>query len=74
MGPKILFQRNGAVSLRVFRRKDESNSSLSAYPPQQWMSFRTTNAIERLHREFKRRVKIQCALLNAETAAVPGTY
>ncbi len=40
------------------------------YPPQQWKSLRTTNAIERLHGEFKRRIKTQCALPNAETAAV----
>ena len=40
------------------------------YPPQQWKSLRTTNAIERLHGEFKRRVKTQCALPNAETAAM----
>ncbi len=31
---------------------------------------RTTNAIERLHGEFKRRIKIQCALPNAETAVM----
>jgi transposase-like protein len=31
---------------------------------------RTTNAIERLHEEFKRRIKTQCALPNAETAAM----
>ncbi|MFQ5535508.1 MAG: hypothetical protein ACE5EM_11885, partial [Sphingomonadales bacterium] len=29
-----------------------------------------TNAIERLHGEFKRRIKTQCALPNAETAAM----
>ena len=40
------------------------------YPPQQWKSLRTTNAIECLHGEFKRRVKTQCALPNAETAAM----
>ena len=40
------------------------------YPPQQWKSLRTTNAIERLHGEFKRRIKTQCALPNAETAAM----
>ena len=43
---------------------------LAGYPPQQWKSLRTTNAIERLHGEFKRRVKTQCALPNAETAAM----
>ncbi len=35
------------------------------YAPQQWKSLRTTSAIERLHGEFKRRVKTQCALPNA---------
>ena len=40
------------------------------YPPEQWRSLRTTNAIERLHEEFKRRVKTQCLLPCAETAAM----
>ena len=40
------------------------------YPPEQWRSLRTTNAIERLHEEFKRRIKTQCALPCAETAAM----
>ncbi len=31
---------------------------------------RTTNAIERLHEEFKRRIKTQCALPSAETVAM----
>lgn len=40
------------------------------YPPEQWCSLRTTNAIERLHEEFKRRIKTQCLLPCAETAAM----
>ena len=40
------------------------------YPPGQWRSLRTTNAIERLHEEFKRRIKTQCLLPCAETAAM----
>jgi len=40
------------------------------YPPEQWRSSRTTNAVERLHEEFKRRIKTQCALPSAETAAM----
>ena len=40
------------------------------YPPEQWRSLRTTNAIERLHEEFKRRIKTQCLLPGAETAAM----
>ncbi len=40
------------------------------YPPEQWRSLRTTNAIERLHEELKRRIKTQCLLPCAETAAM----
>ena len=40
------------------------------YPPEQWRSLRTTNAVERLHEEFKRRIKTQCLLPCAETAAM----
>jgi putative transposase len=39
-------------------------------PPSQWKSARTTNAVERLHEEFKRRVKTQTVLPSAETAAM----
>ena len=39
-------------------------------PPEQWKSARTTNAIERLHEEFKRRIKTQTVLPSAETAAM----
>jgi putative transposase len=39
------------------------------YPPEQWRSLRTTNAIERWHEEFKRRIKTPGLLPCAETAA-----
>jgi transposase-like protein len=39
-------------------------------PPGQWKSARTTNAIERLHEELKRRIKTQTVLPSAETAAM----
>jgi putative transposase len=39
-------------------------------PASQWKSARTTNAIERLHEEFKRRIKTQTVLPSAETAAM----
>jgi transposase-like protein len=39
-------------------------------PAEQWKSARTTNAIERLHLEFKRRIKTQTVLPSAETAAM----
>jgi putative transposase len=40
------------------------------FPQNQWRSIRTTNAIERLHEEFKRRIKTQCMLPCAETACM----
>ena len=39
-------------------------------PPSQWRSARTTNAIERLHEEFKRRIKTQTVLPSADTSAM----
>ena len=36
--------------------------------PSQWKSTRTTNAIERLHEEFRRRIKTQAVLPDAGTA------
>ena len=52
---------------------EEAGDSLFAFarlPPSQWKSARTTNAIERLHEEFKRRIKTQTVLPSAETAAM----
>ena len=37
-------------------------------PPAQWKSARMTNAVERLHEEFRRRIKTQTVLPEAETA------
>jgi putative transposase len=39
-------------------------------PQSQWKSARTTNVIERLHEEFKRRIKTQTVLPSAETATM----
>jgi transposase-like protein len=44
--------------------------SFTRLPPDQWRSVRTTNAIERLHEEFKRRIKTQTVLPSADTAAM----
>jgi putative transposase len=44
--------------------------TFTTLPPSQWKSARTTNAIERLHEEFKRRIKTQTVLPCAETAAM----
>ena len=52
---------------------EEAGDQLFAFtrlPPSKWKSARTTNAIERLHEEFKRRIKTQTVLPSAETAAM----
>ena len=38
------------------------------YPRSQWKSWRTTNSIERLHQEFRRRVKTQGSFPTADAA------
>ena len=40
------------------------------FPKAQWKALRTTNTIERLHEEFRRRVKTQCSLPSGEAALV----
>jgi transposase-like protein len=52
---------------------EEAGDRLLAFtrlPPGQWRSVRTTNAIERLHEEFKRRIKTQTVLPSVDTAAM----
>ena len=61
--------RCGAVAASL----EEAGERLFAFTrlhPSQWKSARTTNAIERLHEEFKRRIKTQTVLPSAETAAM----
>ena len=41
--------------------------TFTSLPPEQWKSARTTNAIERLNEEFRRRIKTQAVLPCAET-------
>ncbi len=78
--PKAVQERRRAF-LRKWRLRcpavatslEEAGGRLFAYlrlPPSQWKSARTTNAIERLHEEFKRRIKTQTVLPSAETAAM----
>ena len=40
------------------------------YPGAQWKTLRTTNTIERLHEEFRRRVKTQGSLPNEDAALI----
>ena len=56
-----------AVSLE---QAGERLFTFTRLPGSQWKSARTTNAIERLHEEFKRRIKTQTVLPSAETAVM----
>src|SRR5215212_4068876 len=78
--PREIEQRRRAF-LRKWRLKcravadslEEAGERLFTFtrlPPSQWKSARTTNAVERLHEEFKRRIKTQAILPSAETAAM----
>lgn len=52
---------------------EEAGDALFAFtrlPPSQWRSARTSNAIERRHEEFKRRIKTQTVLPSADTAVM----
>jgi putative transposase len=52
---------------------EEAGERLFAFtrlPPSQWRSVRTTNAVERLHEEFKRRIKTQTVPPSVDTAAM----
>ena len=78
--PKEIEERRKAF-LRKWRLKcravadslEEAGDRLFTFtrlPPSQWRSARTTNAVERLHEEFKRRIKTQTVLPSPETAAM----
>ncbi|MBI5378766.1 MAG: IS256 family transposase [Nitrospirae bacterium] len=56
---------------KVAKSLEEAGEELltfSRFPKTQWKSLRTTNAIERLNGEFRRRVKTQGGLPNAQAA------
>ncbi|PYM45878.1 MAG: IS256 family transposase, partial [Candidatus Rokuibacteriota bacterium] len=44
--------------------------TFSRFPKAQWKTQRTTNGIERLHEEFRRRVKAQGSLPGEEAALI----
>ena len=73
-GRRKAFLRKGGLKCRaVADSLEEAGDRLFTFtrlPPSQWRSARTTNAIERLHEEFKRRIKTQTVLPSAETAAM----
>ena len=73
-GPRKAFVRKWRLKCRaVADSLEETGDKLftfTSFPPSQSKSIRTSNAIERLHEEFKRRIKTQTVLPCAETAAM----
>src|SRR5262249_18837141 len=70
---KAFIRQGGLKHRAVADSLEEAGDRLFTFtslPPGQWRSARTTNAIERLHEEFKRRIKTQTVLPSAETAAM----
>jgi transposase-like protein len=61
--------RHRAVADNSLEEAGDRLFTFTRLPPSQWRSARTTNAIERLHEEFKRRIKTQTVLPSADTAA-----
>ena len=53
-------------------RRDEGEELVTffRFPKAQWKTLRTTNTIERLHEEFRRRVKTQGSLPTEDAALV----
>jgi transposase-like protein len=57
----------------VVRSLDEGGNELLTFyrfPKEQWKTVRTTNAIERLNGEFRRRVKTQGSLPTEDSALI----
>ena len=70
---KLFLAKWGLKCRAVAGSLEEAGDKLFAFtrlPPSQWKSTRTSNAIKRLHKEFKRRIKTQTVLPCAGTAAM----
>jgi putative transposase len=52
------------------REGDDELLTFFTFPRAQWKTLRTTNTIERLHEEFRRRVKTQGSLPTEDAALV----
>ncbi len=71
--PVRFLKRRVSANMPGFCRSHQNRDKLftfTRFPQSQWKSIRTTNAIERMHEEFKRRIKTQTVLPCAETAAM----
>jgi len=70
---RLKFWRYGVRHSPVADSLEEAGDRLFTFtrlPASQWKSARTTNGIERLHEEFKQRIKTQTVLPSSDTAAI----
>ena len=68
--PGACLRRKGRPVADSLQEAGDRLFTFTRLPLGQWRSARTTNAIERLHEEFKRRIKTQTVLPSADTAAM----
>jgi putative transposase len=52
--------------LLSFEEAGDQLFTFTAFPASQWKALRTTNALERINEEFRRRTKTQASLPNEE--------
>ena len=53
-----------------FEEAGDDLFTFTAFPISQWKALRTTNALERINEEFRRRTKIQASLPNQESVVL----
>lgn len=63
-----VWRKKGASVARSLEEAGEELLTFFRYPESQWKSLRTTNVIERLNQEFRRRVKTQGSFPTPESA------
>jgi putative transposase len=63
-----LWRKQGEAVARSLEEAGEELLTFFKYPESQWKALRTTNAIERLNLEFRRRIKTQSSFPTAEAA------
>ena len=63
--------RTHAASGDPLQRHGDELFTFFGFPRAQWKALRSTNVIERLHEEFRRRVKTQGSLPSEDAALVP---
>jgi len=64
------WRKQGAAVAESLEEAGKELLTFFRYPESQWKALRTTNAIERLNLEFRRRVKTQASFPNQESALI----